>query len=166
MVEVAVMRKTGFFDIFPGYFKVAVGSMCAVIVFGACGLAAYQLGLATPAAEIVPDPVAYEGLQTVDGPIEGKPAQGEKKPEQSGVKRTAPAFEAGSYTVTAPSGLNVRYEAGIDAAKTGGKFWGGGVKVTKTKLVGGNTWGRLAGGGWIAMEYDGETYVTSDKEVR
>lgn len=169
----AVRKSTGgFFDLFPNYFKVAVAAMGAVTVLGAGGLAVYQFGLARPAAEIAQEPVVYEGIQVVDGPVEAGQTQPEEEKTAQGSEaqnageKTKPVFGAGSYTVTTPSGLNVRYGADIASERTGGKVWGSGVKIIETKLVDGDTWGKLAGGGWIAMEYDGDAYVVSDKEVR
>lgn len=160
----ATANKSGFFDLFPDYCKMAVMAMGAVTVLGACGLAAYQLGLARPAATITSEPISYEGIQ----PIESLAAteQGQPGEEKGGAGAVSPAFKAGSYTVTTPSGINVRFEPGIYGERTGGKVRGSGVKVTETKVVEGDTWGHLAQGGWIAMQYDGVEYVVSDKEVR
>lgn len=69
-----------------------------------------------------------------------------------------PAESRASYTITTPSGVNVREGAGKRYAVRKAYPKGTTVTVTQTQAEGGNLWGKTSDG-WFAIEYQGSTYA-------
>ena len=69
-----------------------------------------------------------------------------------------PAESRASYTITTPSGVNVREGAGKRYAVRKAYSKGKTVTVTQTQAEGGNLWGKTSDG-WFAIEYQGSTYA-------
>lgn len=69
-----------------------------------------------------------------------------------------PAEDKARYTITTPSGVNVREGAGRRYAVRKAYPKGKTVTVTQTKEDGGNLWGKTSDG-WFAIRYQGATYA-------
>lgn len=69
-----------------------------------------------------------------------------------------PAESRASYTITTPSGVNVREGGGKRYAVRTTYPKGKTVTVTQTQAEGGNLWGKTSDG-WFAIEYQGSTYA-------